>query len=60
MRYVAQIANLPPETRYFLVRPDNDEAARTSEQWAPRHPRRLMKVKDYRNQTVVLFSVDGS
>ena len=60
VRYVDRLANLPPETHYFLVRPDNDKAAGVSEQWAPRHTHRLLKVKDYRDQTVILYSVDGS
>ncbi len=60
VRYVSRIANLPPETRYFLVRPDNEDTAGTTEQWAPRRARKVLRVKDYRNQVVILFSVTGS
>ena len=60
VKYVNRVRDLPPETRYFLVRPDNEERAGASEQWAPRHPHRVLRVKDYRKQTVILFAVDGS
>jgi 4-amino-4-deoxy-L-arabinose transferase-like glycosyltransferase len=58
--YVSTIDELPWETRYFLVRPDNEQSAIASEQWAPRRARPIVRVKDYRKQTVILFELDPS
>jgi hypothetical protein len=57
---VSRVEELPYETRYFLVRPDNEQVASSSEQWSPRHARLLLRVKDYRKQTVILFEVGSS
>jgi 4-amino-4-deoxy-L-arabinose transferase-like glycosyltransferase len=58
IKYVNSLEELPDETRYFLVRPDNEQGAAALERWAPRHPRELLRKKDYRNQTVILFALD--
>jgi 4-amino-4-deoxy-L-arabinose transferase-like glycosyltransferase len=60
IRYVSRVEELPYEARYFLVRPDNEQVAESSEQWSPRHARLLLRVKDYRKQTVILFEVGPS
>jgi 4-amino-4-deoxy-L-arabinose transferase-like glycosyltransferase len=58
VKYLNSLEELPYETRYFLVRPDNEEAAAALQRWAPRHPRSVLRVKDYRKQTVILFVLD--
>jgi 4-amino-4-deoxy-L-arabinose transferase-like glycosyltransferase len=58
--YASSLEELPYEARYFLVRPDRERDAAGSEQWAPRHPRSVLRVKDYRDQTMILFVVDPS
>jgi 4-amino-4-deoxy-L-arabinose transferase-like glycosyltransferase len=58
VKYVDSIEELPYETHYFLVRPDKEQNALGSEQWAPRRARPMIRVKDYRKQVVILFAVD--
>jgi hypothetical protein len=58
VNYVSSLEELPYDTHYFLVRPGNEEAAAVSEQWAPRHPRSILKATDYRKQTVIVFVID--
>jgi 4-amino-4-deoxy-L-arabinose transferase-like glycosyltransferase len=60
VKYVSTVEELPEETRYFLVRPRNEEEAAESEQWAPQRARAILSVKDYRQQTVILFTVAPS
>jgi 4-amino-4-deoxy-L-arabinose transferase-like glycosyltransferase len=57
--YVSTVEEVPYDARYFLVRPHNEQTARSSEQWAPRHARQVLRVKDYRDQTLILFAVDA-
>ncbi len=57
VQYVGTIEELPWETRYFLVRPDAESQARSEEKWLPSRTRELTRVKDYRDQTVVVFAV---
>jgi 4-amino-4-deoxy-L-arabinose transferase-like glycosyltransferase len=57
--YVSSVEELPYDARYFLVRPHDEQAALKSEQWAPRHARQILRVKDYRDQTLVLLAVDA-
>jgi 4-amino-4-deoxy-L-arabinose transferase-like glycosyltransferase len=55
--YVSTIKDLPEATRYFLVRPERELEAETSQHWAPLHPKPLQEFKDYRNWRVILFQV---
>jgi 4-amino-4-deoxy-L-arabinose transferase-like glycosyltransferase len=59
VKYVWRLAALSKDTRYFLVRPEMESAAAASEQWLPRRARPVLRVTDYRHQTVVLFRVDS-
>ncbi len=58
VKYVSTVDELPWETRYFLVRPVDEEGAVRSQKWGPRQVRPILRIKDYRNQTVVVFVVD--
>jgi hypothetical protein len=60
IKYVDRLEELPRETRYFVVRPNKEEAAAGSQQWWPRHARSILRLQDYRKQTVILFVVDPS
>ena len=60
VRYVSRLGELPSDTRYFLVRPDQEQDALASEQWLPRRARSILRVTDYRHQTVILFVVGPS
>ena len=57
VKYVSTVEELPWETRYFLVRDEDAPKARQEQKWSPRQTRELVTVKDYRNQTVVVFAV---
>lgn len=57
VKYVGRIEELPYETIYFLVRPESEQKASKSQQWSPRQARQILRVKDYRKQTVILFAV---
>lgn len=60
VKYVSSVEELPYDTHYFLVRPDNERTAGTSEQWLPHRAHSILRVKDYRDQTMILFVVEGS
>jgi 4-amino-4-deoxy-L-arabinose transferase-like glycosyltransferase len=60
VKYIDSVEELPYDTRYFLVRPDNEQTAAASQQWAPRRARSILRVTDYRNQTLILFVIDPS
>jgi hypothetical protein len=60
IRYVSSVAELPPETHYFLVLPEFEESAARSDQWLPRRARPVLRVTDYRHVTVILFGVENS
>jgi 4-amino-4-deoxy-L-arabinose transferase-like glycosyltransferase len=59
VKYVGSIEELPYEAHYFVVRPGDEQNAATSQQWAPRRARSVLRVKDYRDQTIILFVVDA-
>ena len=58
VKYLSSVEELPWETRYFLVRPGNEKVALALQKWAPRQIHSILRVKDYRNQTVIVFVVD--
>jgi 4-amino-4-deoxy-L-arabinose transferase-like glycosyltransferase len=60
LTYARRIDELPRDTRYFLIEPDDAEEALRSEQWSPRRPREVARMTDYRKKTVILFAVDGT
>jgi 4-amino-4-deoxy-L-arabinose transferase-like glycosyltransferase len=59
VKYVDRVGELPPDTHYFLVRPENEEKAVNSAQWSPRQARAILRMKDYRKQTIILFVVEA-
>ena len=56
--YVGSLAELPYETHYFLVRPEKEQDAIASRQWAPGHASPVLRVTDFRDETVILFIVN--
>jgi 4-amino-4-deoxy-L-arabinose transferase-like glycosyltransferase len=56
--YVSRVNDLPADTSYFLVQPDNENAAETARQWRPAFPRRVLSIQDYRGKRVSIFAVD--
>jgi 4-amino-4-deoxy-L-arabinose transferase-like glycosyltransferase len=58
VKYLSSMEELPWETHYFLVRPVNEKTALALQKWAPRQVHSILRVKDYRNQTVIVCAVD--
>jgi 4-amino-4-deoxy-L-arabinose transferase-like glycosyltransferase len=58
--YVSNVADVPRQARYFLVRPANEEAAQTAQQWLPGAPQPVLRIKDYRRWKTILFEVEPS
>jgi 4-amino-4-deoxy-L-arabinose transferase-like glycosyltransferase len=56
--YVSRVIDLPRDTSYFLVQPNNENAAETARQWLPVSPRRVLSIQDYRGRRVSVFAVD--
>ncbi len=56
--YVGSVAELPYETHYFVVRPEKEREAGASQQWTPRRARPVLRLTDYRDETVLLFAVE--
>jgi 4-amino-4-deoxy-L-arabinose transferase-like glycosyltransferase len=56
--YVSRVVDLPRDASYFLVQPDNENAAETARQWRPALPRRVLSIQDYRGKRVSVFAVD--
>jgi hypothetical protein len=42
-----------------LREPKFEKSAATSEQWRARHAREVLRVTDYRDQTLILFKIDN-
>jgi 4-amino-4-deoxy-L-arabinose transferase-like glycosyltransferase len=56
--YVSRVVDLPRDASYFLVQPDNENAAETARQWLPAFPRRVLSIQDYRGRRVSVFAID--
>jgi 4-amino-4-deoxy-L-arabinose transferase-like glycosyltransferase len=56
--YVSRVIDLPGDTSYFLVQPNNENAAETARQWLPAFPRRLLSIQDHRGKRVSVFAID--
>ena len=59
VKYLSSVEEVPYDAHYFLTRPHDEDTAATSEQWLPRRARPVLRVKDYRKQTLVLFVIDS-
>ena len=59
VRYVSSIDELPPDTKFFLVQPENEQEAATTTQWAPGRTQLVLRIIDYRKNEMVLFSVQS-
>jgi 4-amino-4-deoxy-L-arabinose transferase-like glycosyltransferase len=57
VKYVSYVNNLPIDTRYFVVRTENEPEASTVQKWAPLRVYPLARVRDYSKRELVLFKV---
>jgi hypothetical protein len=60
VKYPDDLAEIPPSARYLVVRPDREQEVMQSEKWSPRHPRPILRVRDYRGETITLFSTTAT
>lgn len=57
LSYISDISEVPPAATYVLVQPENERAVAGSEQWLPRHATSVLRIKDYRGRSVILFAI---
>jgi hypothetical protein len=57
VEYVSYIENLPWDTRYFLVRTEEEPEALAAQKWAPLRAQPIARVHDYSKREMVLFEV---
>jgi 4-amino-4-deoxy-L-arabinose transferase-like glycosyltransferase len=57
LSYASRVEDLPRDTHYFLVQPENEHVAGASMQWLPQRPQTILRIQDYRNRKVILFEV---
>ena len=58
LTYVPRIGDLPPEARFFVVEAKKENDVRASSRFTARAPQEVLRVKDYRNKTVILYACD--
>jgi 4-amino-4-deoxy-L-arabinose transferase-like glycosyltransferase len=57
VEYVSYVKNLPRDTRYFIVRTENEAEALAAQKWAPLRAQPIARVHDYSKREMVLFKV---
>jgi hypothetical protein len=57
VRYVSTVEQLPIDTKFFLVQGKEEGEAQTTKHWSPNRAQMVLRIKDYREQEEVLFSV---
>jgi 4-amino-4-deoxy-L-arabinose transferase-like glycosyltransferase len=57
VEYVSYIKNLPRDTRYFLVRTEEEPEALAAQKWAPLRAQPIVRVHDYSKREMILFKV---
>jgi 4-amino-4-deoxy-L-arabinose transferase-like glycosyltransferase len=60
LKQVDRLEDVPRTANYFIVRGDREPDVMASEQWQPRHPVLRSRITDYRNETILLFKLEGS
>jgi hypothetical protein len=57
VKYVSHIKKLPVDTRYFLVRTENEAEATNTSRWSPLRAHLVARVRDYSKRELILFKV---
>ncbi len=57
--YVEDLDQVPSRAHYLLVRPGTEQRALDTVRWSSGPPRVLLRLTDYRKETVVLLQIDG-
>ena len=55
--YVNRLEEVPASARYLLVQPAREREVVESERWSPLRPQPIMRMTDYRKQTMILVRV---
>lgn len=58
LSYASEVAEIPLDATYLLVRPQREEEVIESHRWAPRQPRRVLRMTDYRKETILLLKIE--
>ena len=57
IRYVSRIEQLPADTKFFLVQPEDKQKAQTTRRWSPSRAQLVLRIVDYREREAIVFSV---
>jgi 4-amino-4-deoxy-L-arabinose transferase-like glycosyltransferase len=57
VKYVLRLVDLPNDTGYFVTREEMEPQARDTTKWQPRRAYPILRITDYREQTIVVFRV---
>jgi 4-amino-4-deoxy-L-arabinose transferase-like glycosyltransferase len=57
LRYVSTIEQLPADTKFFLVQPEDETEAQTTRRWSPSRAQLVLRIVDYREREAIVFSV---
>ena len=60
VKYLDRLEQVPDSARYVMVRPNRETAIEQSERWFSRRPRPVLRLTDYREQTVTVYELAGS
>jgi 4-amino-4-deoxy-L-arabinose transferase-like glycosyltransferase len=56
--YAREVEEIPTSAVCLLVRPERDHGVLQSDQWAPRRPHALLKLTDYRKESILLLRIE--
>ena len=58
LAYASEVDEIPLEATYLLVRPQREDEVVESHRWAPRQPHRVLRMTDYRKETILLLKIE--
>jgi hypothetical protein len=56
--YAKEVEEIPASAVYLLVRPELDHGVLQSDRWAPRKPRAVLELTDYRKESILLLRIE--
>jgi 4-amino-4-deoxy-L-arabinose transferase-like glycosyltransferase len=56
--YGKEVEEIPTSAVYLLVRPERDHGVLQSDRWVPRQPRAVLKLTDYRKESILLLKIE--
>lgn len=58
LAYASEVHDIPLDAIYLLVRPQREDEVMESNKWAPRQPHRVLRMTDYRKETILLLRIE--